>query len=246
MRDRGRLIAIVTVAFAVTAPLAALAQTEIDWNSNEPLTGTVAEGEVSVDVSGEGSYPLLVIAQPEVEPPRFQIDGTIRYQDVVGVAYLEMWTVLPDGSRFFTRTLANTGPLAYLTGSSEERPFSLPFELGEAGPVPIQLEINLVTEGSGQFWLGPLTLVSATTDGVTSTTAAQDTTTTSPADSVTTAASPVTPDTSVPAQEGGAGLLWGLGAAAVLVAGALWWLSSTRRTRAEEERRMDAIDSLGP
>jgi len=228
--DRRRGVVLIIVSFMLPVPLVALAQSEIDWTSSEPLTGEVVEGELFVDVSEGGVYPLLVIDEPDVRPPRFQIDGTIRHEDVVGVAYLEMWTVLADESRYFTRTLADSGPLGSMTGTSEQRPFSLPFELGEGGPVPVRLEINLVTEGSGRFWVGPLSILPS---------GAEPTTTTpTPTTSETT-------DTSGNGDAaGGAGLWWGLGALLVVGATTFGWLRSVRRRRAEEQRRMNAMDSL--
>ncbi len=110
MRDRRWGLLLLLVVFVVTAPLVARAQSEIDWTSSEPLTGTVVEGDLFVEVDEGGVYPLVVIDEPGVQPPRFQIDGSVRHEDVVGTAYFEMWTVLPDGSRYFTRTLAESGP----------------------------------------------------------------------------------------------------------------------------------------
>jgi hypothetical protein len=218
------------LALVLATPLVALAQLEIDWTSAEPLTGEVVEGELLVEVGGEGLYPLLVIEEPSVQPPRFQIDGTVRHEDVADSAYFEMWTVLPDESRYFTRTLAGSGPLGSMTGTSEQRPFSLPFELGEGGPVPIRLEINLVTGGSGRFWVGPLSIVSSS------------------ADPATTTAPPTTSNatgSNGDDEAEGTSLWWGLGVLMVAGAAASFaWLRSIRRRRAEEERRMSAMDSI--
>jgi len=41
----------------------------------------------------------------------YVVRGRVQYNDVEGVAYLEMWNVMPDGSRFFSRTLAEQGPM---------------------------------------------------------------------------------------------------------------------------------------
>lgn len=228
MRDLRRGIMLILLAFLVAAPLVALAQSEIGWTSNEPLTGTVVDGELIVEVDEAGVYPLLVIEEPEVQPPQFQIDGTVRYEGVVGIAYFEMWTVLPDGSRYFTRTLADSGPLQFMTGTSEERPFSLPFELGDGGPVPTRLEINLVTEGSGRFWVGPLSIAPTGAEPAT-----------------TVATSDATVSTEVEGEVDTSGLWWGVGALVVVgVAVSFVWLRSIRKRRAEEERRMNAMDSL--
>src|SRR2546430_16134150 len=69
-----------------------------------------------------------------------------------------MWTVFPDGGRFFTRTLASQGPLAALHGESAWRSFELSFDLSGASQVPSRLEINLVLPARGTVWLGPLHL----------------------------------------------------------------------------------------
>ena len=109
VRDRlGRLI-LILVALVVSAPMVARAQTDIDSTSNQPLTGEVVDGDLFVEVSEGGVYPLLVIDEPNVQPPRFQIDGTVRHENVVGTTYFEMWTVLPDGSRIFTQPLPSPG-----------------------------------------------------------------------------------------------------------------------------------------
>jgi hypothetical protein len=239
MPERSRIVGLITAALMLNVAASALAQTPIDWTSIEPLTGVVEDGELFVDVDAAAVYPLLVVAEPGVQPPRFEIDGTIRHEEVAGIAYLEMYTVLPDGSRYFTRTLAESGPLGYMTGSSDQRPFSLPFELEEGGPIPTSLEINLVTEGPGRFWVGPLSIVSAVGQQATTTSTTQSATTTGSASSGTTVAA--IDDEQV------FGTSWWLGLAAVVVAGAIAgfvWSRSVRRRRTEEQRKMDAIDSL--
>lgn len=237
MRSVVLLLAALAVAWS---PEMAAAKTAIDWETTPPLSGSVIDGQVVIDSAGASILPLLVIDDPEVGPPWFQVDGRIRYEDVEGDAYLEMWTVLADGSRFFTRTLAETGPMAMMTGSSEERLISLPFELGEGGPVPDRLEINLVTAGSGRFWISPLFVIAAEEAPATS---AAPTTAAAPA---TTAVTNVTPaiEAASPAEETPGAGWWAPvgGLIAVATAGALVVLARRRNRR--EQRRMEAIDSL--
>src|SRR2546429_2802300 len=73
-----------------------------------------------------------------------------------------MWTVFPDGQRFFSRTLAAQGPLAALHGESSWRRFELPFDISGASQAPSRLEINLVLPGRGAVLLGPMHLQRAT------------------------------------------------------------------------------------
>lgn len=235
-----RLMMLLAALALAQSTEAAVAKTAIDWETTPPLSGSVIDGELVIDSSGANTLPLLVIDQPEVGPPRFQIDASIRYEDVEGDAYLEMWTVLADGSRFFTRTLARTGPMAMMTGSSEERLISLPFELGDGGPVPDRLEINLVTAGPGRFWISPLFVITSEDPPATSavpTTQAAPTTTVVPG--VTVAADSAGPDDETP----GAG--WWAPVGGLLAAGAAVALVLVARRRNQRDRRrMEAIDSL--
>jgi hypothetical protein len=110
---------------------------------------------------GPTSLHLVTIDHPAIAGPRYGVSGEVRYQGVEGQGYLEMWSVFPDGQRFFSRTLAGQGPLAALHGESNWRRFELPFDLGGASQVPSRLEINLVLPGSGTVWLGPIHLSAA-------------------------------------------------------------------------------------
>jgi hypothetical protein len=76
-----------------------------------------------------------------------------------------MWSVFPDGARYFSRTLADRGPQAVISGDSEWRDFELPFYLRGSSQRPVRLEVDLVLPGAGQVWIGPLEL---TTPGATS------------------------------------------------------------------------------
>ena len=126
-------------------------------------TRVVAAQELTIDwsrtaVRGPTSLHLVTIDHPPVAGPGYVVAGQVRYQGVEGQGYLEMWTVFPDGQRFFSRTLAPKGPLAALHGESSWRRFELPFDLRGASQVPSRLEINLVLPGRGTVWLGPAEL----------------------------------------------------------------------------------------
>ncbi|HPC81842.1 MAG TPA: hypothetical protein P5234_00830 [Thermoanaerobaculaceae bacterium] len=103
--------------------------------------------------------PLLAIEAPPVSTSVYAVRGRVRHEGVEGEGFLEMWSVFPDGSRFFSRTLASRGPLRSLTGTSGWRHFVLPFTTAVGQPAPSRLEINLVLPGRGVVELGPLELV---------------------------------------------------------------------------------------
>ena len=155
--EPARLVcAAAAVAFLLPAVASAGGDRTIDWHAVKPISGRV-DGD-AVRITGTAvrrSYPLVVIHRPGVSG-RYAVEGHVRYAGVEGIAFLELWSVFADGSRFFTRTLATTGPLQSITGNSDWRPFALPFDA--AGGRPVRLEINLVLPGRGAVWVGALRL----------------------------------------------------------------------------------------
>jgi hypothetical protein len=107
------------------------------------------------------TFPLLEIEDPQLSQPQWRVEGLIRYEGVEGEAYLELSSHLPEG-KFFSRTLAKSGPWRTITGSSPWRPVVLPFDVTGGGePTEVQpekLEVNLVLSGSGVVEIGPLSL----------------------------------------------------------------------------------------
>ena len=143
----------------------------IDWSRTVVTGGVVQPGaapggapalELRATASGPTSLHLVTIDHPAVAGPAYVVAGEVRYEGVEGQGYLEMWSVFPNGERFFSRTLAAQGTLAALHGRSGWRRFELPFSLRDASRAPSRLEINLVLPGPGTVWLGPLRLRQST------------------------------------------------------------------------------------
>lgn len=107
------------------------------------------------------SFPLVTLESPPIRSAGYAVRGRVRYDDVQGVGYLEMWSHLREGA-FFSRTLGDSGPMQRLEGSSDWRRFALPFFNREGGAPPTKLVLNLVLAGSGTVELGPLELVELT------------------------------------------------------------------------------------
>jgi hypothetical protein len=132
---------------------------KIDWAAQAPASGEVIDGNVRLTAdAGGGLFSLIAIDAPDLGRTGFAVRGRVRYNDVGGSGYLEMWSVFADGSRYFSRTLGTDGPMAVLTGTSEWRPFELPFFLEGAAP-PGRLEVNVVLPASGTVEVGPLEVV---------------------------------------------------------------------------------------
>lgn len=102
---------------------------------------------------GRESIQVLELKSPDVGPPSYAITGEVSYEEVGRQGYLEMWSYLPDSTAFFTRTLAQSGPMAQFTGSSDWRPFTLPFTVGPDGEGPERLVLFVVLPEGGTVWL---------------------------------------------------------------------------------------------
>ena len=138
----------------------------LDWSELE-AEGLVQNGEVlpagergpaeclKVLGSDEGreSIQVLNLNEPEVGPPAYAITGEVSYEEVGRQGYLEMWSYFPDASMHFTKTLAETGPMAQFTGSSDWRPFTLPFTPARDSERPERLLFLVILPEGGTVYL---------------------------------------------------------------------------------------------
>jgi hypothetical protein len=108
---------------------------------------------------------LLTIVQPAVTQPRYAVTGEVSYAGVEGEGFLEMWSHFQPAQpglpsqRAFSRTLARSGRLGRISGSSGWRAFELPMDATGATGSLSRLELNLTLPGTGTVHVGPLTLV---------------------------------------------------------------------------------------
>jgi len=98
---------------------------------------------------------IFAVTEPGVTQPAYALRARIRYDDVEGRGYFEMWNYFPDGGAYFTRTLAVTGPMASLSGSSDWRDLALPFSAAGTPQRPSKLVVNLVLSGKAKIWVEP-------------------------------------------------------------------------------------------
>jgi len=160
------------ISLLLAAPLGAeKIVREISWSAVK-AEGRLASGEV-VPAGGGSTFeslrvtnpdgaprtiPLFAIDQPGVKAPRFVLRGEVRGEGIEGQAYLEMWSFFAGGGRYFSRTLAQIGPMASLSGTFRFRPFVLPFT-AEPGMSLEKLVVNVAFPGRGTVIMGPLRLV---------------------------------------------------------------------------------------
>jgi len=106
-------------------------------------------------VPGKQRHLLVVLPQPGISSPVYALKGMVRHDGVEGDAYLQMNNDFGDKGVFFTKSLAPSGPLGKLSGSSDWRPFVLPFysNQGDSTPgaflVPGEVTLALHLPGQG-------------------------------------------------------------------------------------------------
>lgn len=138
-------------------------------------SGSLSEenGRVMLSQENTNTHPVQInlfrIDNPPLAFKPYAIRGEIRHTDVVGDGYLEMWnefgsaTNQGGGGRYFSRTLAEIGPMRKIKGSSDWRWFLVPFQPAGAPGAPKSLEFNLSLPGTGRVNLRGLELIQ--TDG---------------------------------------------------------------------------------
>lgn len=126
-----------------------------------PGVSVKAEGDRLIVENASSSarqVPLVLIGHPGVSADRYAVVGEVTYHGLSGTGYIEMWSFFPDGGRYFSRTLANSGPMARLTGSSGWRGFLLPFT-SRSGYYPDRLQLNVFLPSAGTVELRSVRLV---------------------------------------------------------------------------------------
>jgi hypothetical protein len=167
-----RFVGVILVFLVLPAVTAAEKLRDYSW-SELKASGQAKPGEVvtagpdgaeecllvAVTESGSARAELFAVDQPGIREAVYALKTRVRYEDVEGAAFLEMWSHFPDRSAYFSRTLADQGPMACLRGTSGWRDVILPFSAAGTPMRPSRLVINLVMPGKGKVWIGTPALV---------------------------------------------------------------------------------------
>jgi hypothetical protein len=103
--------------------------------------------------------PLFKILKPSISNMVYALTGQVKYENVEGDAYLEMWNYFPPGQpglpegAYFSRTLGTSGEMGKITATSDWRNYSLPFNRTGTFGLPTRLEINIFLPGHGTVYL---------------------------------------------------------------------------------------------
>lgn len=166
METRNVMLAALVLLSPFSAPAQEVLQA-FSWPELE-ASGDLLEGRVVDDENpaflrvegGSSTDPVTVLRlhEPSITQPMYGFAGEVRYREVGGEGYLELWNHFPGARAYFSRSLSSSGPLQSLRGSSSWRPFLLPFSRGEL-PAPEKLVFNLVLPEGGSVDLRNLRLV---------------------------------------------------------------------------------------
>lgn len=158
----GLLVAAPLRAETVVSKISWAGLKEQGWKSspNVSIEQDAERGSVlRIERSKETRTSIALLPPHGVSAPGYALRGDVRYQNVSGQAYLEMISRFPGEVRYFSRTLADEGPLQGIEGSSGWRAMVLPFMLQEGDEGPEELEIALILPAAGTVYLSDLELV---------------------------------------------------------------------------------------
>ncbi|NNE92138.1 MAG: hypothetical protein HKN23_10860 [Verrucomicrobiales bacterium] len=170
MKQRFTLLVIAWLFF-VLANLSVHGNQEADeMIPGQPGTTLSSEAErtgssATVSSDTEATVPILAVESPVVADTGYILKGEVRYENVGDEAMLEMWNVFQTGEngnneqRYFSRTANERGPMGVLKGTSDWRPFLLPFNLADAPENPSHLKVNAILPEGGSVSVRNLELV---------------------------------------------------------------------------------------
>jgi hypothetical protein len=119
--------------------------------------GDVTEGDALTvtAVPGKQFQTLIELSDPGIGMPVYAVKGMVRYENVEGDGFLQLDNHFGSSGTFFTKSLAQQGPLGKISGSSDWRPFVLPFyansgdQADGSSTLPEKLSLSLFLPASG-------------------------------------------------------------------------------------------------
>jgi hypothetical protein len=140
-----------------TPPPGATLVTKVEWQPEALPPGMkLVDGRSSLVVEKTAdaptSYPVWHKSQPGVQTKCYALRGSLRYQSIQGIGYMELWNQFPgtpEPARYFSRTLAEAGPMKKISGDSDWRTVWIPFDGTESKVLPERLDLNLVLPATG-------------------------------------------------------------------------------------------------
>ncbi len=154
---------------AAEKQIAKIVWTEVDKAGELPGSAKLVKdeklGEV-VRITRTPEVPQLIeiakIEKPAATQRAYMLRGKMKFEGVGGEGFLEIWNHFPEPKKgaYFSRTMAETGPMGKLRGDSPWKEFVLPFNFDDATfPMPERIQFNVYLPQTGTVWLSDLELV---------------------------------------------------------------------------------------
>jgi hypothetical protein len=142
---------------------------EVDKAGDLPKSAKIDKddklGEV-VKITRTPDVPQLIeiakIEKPAATQRAYMLRGKVKFEGVGGEGFLEIWNHFPEPKKgaYFSRTMAETGPMGKLRGDSPWKDFILPFNFDDASfPMPEKIQFNVFLPQNGTVWLSDVELV---------------------------------------------------------------------------------------
>lgn len=127
----------------------------VTGESANPVVHVVSDGSAPAEIG------LVTIKHPSVNTAFYALRGEIRYADVASDGYLEMYVWFGEATSYFSRSLAEQGPVGKIANHSDWRGFCLPFNSATIPSSPTKLVLNLKLPGRGDVTIRNLRLEQA-------------------------------------------------------------------------------------
>ena len=144
-------IALTALLMAAIAAQAHAESRILDWEQanrdGQLISGKVmftenAEQILHVPIKRSGVHKIARLEGLYPTRQMFSLEGRLRYIGR-GTGILTMWVELPDGRRFFTKTIANEGIMRRITESDQFRKITLAFNLMREQPEYVNIELEV-------------------------------------------------------------------------------------------------------
>ena len=144
-------------------------QAHVEWAKMADEPGHF---ELKVTYSGSAPYTMQLLNLSEtlvsrIHTRHYAYVGEVSYENAPAGSYLEMWSYFgspfprnyPEAGAYFTRALADSGPMGKLEGTHGWREFWLPFDSTGATSALKNLVLNLHLSGPGTVSIRKIRLV---------------------------------------------------------------------------------------
>ncbi len=131
--------------------------TELSLASQLQSGRITAEDELELESGTPTTLTIFELSGPGITSPVFALIGEVRCDQLGGQGYLEMWSHFGEEA-YFSRTLGR-GPVAPLAGTSNWRPFVVPFNNRPESPPPDRISFGVHHPGGGRVLLRSVQLV---------------------------------------------------------------------------------------